>query len=523
MTISSAWKTTKSGTLLAETGALDHSFSGYVSQDQIPVLKSGALNIFISSKFASQKDRIADNNLKELEDNIYPALYFDPTSVDDTGDGSIGRPYKNLTAARLLPGYRHLLKAGTTTVAASGDPWLSIPNTGTPKSPIIIGRYGDSNLSNPVINGAATTKVIRGSTGAKNWRVRDLEIIGPQAGNNRYAISQQSVNATADQSVDYNIIISNCKIHDVTTDSTNDCNGIKLYGANNKIINCEIYNIASDAIWFHGYNNLVSGCKIYKVAQDGRNAGDCIQCGAKSDGSIIRGNWLDHSEVDIKQCIYFEQTVSISDNVLIEDNYCVSADGTAGAAGPITCGATNSIVRRNFCKGGYVGILVGVGSIAHNNVIISTAGRGIDCKSNAKIFHNTIVQTGSDTTQAWSVGIRAQSGDNNVFAVNNVLIGQYNGILCEADGGVPNITEHNNAFAIRGVSKAKYRVSGVVTPTSNSVDVAYATYSNDLNIDSNFKPYYPSLLSNYSQVSLTDFYDKDYDEEGNIAVGAYHL
>ena len=431
--------------------------------------------------------------------------------------------YKNLTAARLLPGYRHLIKAGTTTVAASGDPWLSIPNTGTPKSPIIIGRYGDSNLSNPVINGAATTKVIRGSTGAKNWRIRDLEIIGPQTGNNRYAVSQQSLNVTADQSIDYNIIISSCKIHDVVTDSTNDCIGIKLYGANNKIINCEIYNIASDAIWFHGYNTLVSGCKIYKVAQDGRNVGDCIQCGAKSDGSVIRGNWLDHSEVDIKQCIYFEQTVSISDSVLIEDNYCVSADGTAGAAGPITCGATNSIVRRNFCKGGYVGILVGVGSIAHNNVIISTTGRGIDCKSYSKIFHNTIVQTGSDTTQAWSVGIRSQSGDNNVLAVNNVLIGQYNGILCVADGGVPNITERNNAFAIRGVSDAKYRVDGVVTPVTNGIVGSHSTYLTDFNLDVNFKPYSPTILSSAAQVNLTDFYDKEYDESDNYSVGAYHL
>ena len=70
----------------------------------------------------------------------------------------------------------------------------------------------------------------------------------------------------------------------------------------------------------------MAGCKIYKVAQDGRNAGDCIQCGAKSDGSIIRGNWLEHFEVDIKQCIYFEQTVSISDNVLVKIITVLSAD-----------------------------------------------------------------------------------------------------------------------------------------------------------------------------------------------------
>lgn len=511
----------KSGAIVAEASTLDYSKSGYINQDQLSVSKAGAINLFISQKYATQKDLTSDQNLKAFEDNVYPALYFDPTAVDDLGDGSIGRPYKNLTAARLKPGHRHLIKAGTTITTGAGDPWLSIPNTATVKSPIIIGRYGDAHAANPIINGAASTKVIRGATGAKNWRLRDLEIIGPQTGSTRLAVSQQSADAVVDQDTSYNIIISNCKIHNVTTDGASDCNGIKLYGADNKILNCEIYDIATDAIWFHGFRTLVAGCKIYKVAQDGRNAGDCIQCGAKSDGSIIRGNWLDHFEVDIKQCIYFEQTVSISDNVLIEDNYCVSADGTAGAAGPITCGATNSVIRRNFCKGGYVGILVGQNSLAHHNVVVSTVGRGIDCKAGARIFNNTIIQTGTDTTQSWSVGIRGQSGDTGIVAANNVLIGQYNGILCAADNGVPNVTEYNNAFAVRGVSDAKYRVDGVVSQTTNAVVGNYSTHLTDFNMDVNFKPSSPTILQNGNTVTVSDFYDKEYNEDDSRIIGAY--
>ena len=524
MTTSQSWLLSSQNAIIAETSTNEYTPSGYMGQDQLPVSKNGALNIFISQKYSVQKDITADLNLKRLEDTIYPAIYFDPTAPDDLGDGAISRPYKNLTAARLKAGHRHLIRAGTTITTGVGDPWLSIPDLGTEKSPIIIGRYGDSSLANPVINGATCTKVIRGSTGAKFWRIRDLEIIGPQVGSNRYAISQQSVDATLDQNTTYNIIISNCKIHNVTTDSSNDCNGIKLYGADNKVINCEIYDIATDAIWFHGYRTLVSGCTIYRVAQDGRNAGDCIQCGAKSDGSVIRGNNLDHYEVDIKQCIYFEQTVSVSDNVLIEDNWCISADGTAGAAGPITCGATNSIVRRNFCKGGYVGILVGEGSIAHHNLIISTVGRGIDCKTNSKVFNNTIVQTGNDTTQSWSVGVRAQSGDTGILAVNNLLIGQYNGILCAADNNTPNIKEYNNAFAIRGVSDAKYRVAGVVTVPTNPVVGSHVTYLTDFNIDSNFRPYYPStLIGGYIPVTCSDYYDRDYKEVNVKCIGAFDI
>lgn len=521
MAISQSWLLSTSGSVVAETSSLDYATSGYINQDQLSVSKTGALNLFVSQKYATQKDLTADQNLKSFEDNVYPALYFDPTSADDLGDGSIGRPYKNLTAARLKPGYRHLIKAGTTITTGAGDPWLSIPNSATAKSPIIIGRYGDAHAANPIIDGAASTKVIRGATGAKNWRLRDLEIIGPQTGSTRYAISQQSVDATVDQNTSYDILISNCKIHNVTTDSANDCNGIKLYGADNKILNCEIYDIATDAIWFHGFRTLIAGCKIYRVAQDNRNAGDCIQCGAKSDGSVIRGNWLDHFEVDIKQCIYFEQTVSISDRVLIEDNYCVSADGTAGAAGPITCGATNSIVRRNYCKGGYVGILVGEHSIAHHNVIISTVGRGIDCKSNSKVFNNTIIQTGSDTTQNWSVGIRAQSGDSSIDANNNLLIGQYNGILCAADSGIPNIKERNNAFAIRGVSNAMYRVDGVVTATTNEVTVSHSTYLTGFNMDVNYKPSKPTILDSGTVVTLSDFYDKEYNDTESLTIGAF--
>lgn len=521
MAISQSWLLSTSGSVVAETSSLDYTTSGYINQDQLSVSKTGALNLFVSQKYATQKDLTVDQNLKAFEDNVYPALHFDPTAADDSGDGSIGRPYKNLTAARLKHGYRHLIKAGTTITTGAGDPWLSIPNSATDKSPIIIGRYGDAHAANPIINGAASTKVIRGSSGAKNWRLRDLEIIGPQAGSTRYAISQQSVDATADQNISYNIIISNCKIHNVTTDSANDCNGIKLYGADNKILNCEIYDIATDAVWFHGFRTLVAGCKIYRVAQDGRNAGDCIQCGAKSDGSIVRGNWLDHFEVDIKQCIYFEQTVSVSDKVLIEDNYCVSADGTAGAAGPITCGATNSVIRRNFCKGGYVGIIVGQNSLAHHNVVVSTVGRGIDCKVGARIFNNTIVQTGNDTTQAWSVGIRGQSGDTGIVAANNVLIGQYNGILCAADNGIPNIVEYNNAFAIRGVSDAKYRVDGVVTATTNAVTVSHSTYLTGFNMDVNYKPSKPTILDSGTVVTLSDFYDKEYDDTESLTIGAF--
>jgi hypothetical protein len=466
-------------------------------------------------------DKEMDKQLEFYEILAYPPVYFDPSAADDTGDGSAGRPYRDLTGARLIAGRRHLIKAGTTITTGAGNPWLSIPATGSANSPIIIGRYGDSHLANPIIDGSAATKVIRGTNGAKFWRVRDLEIVGPKSGSDRYAVSQNSTNASGDAVVTYGIVLARLKIHDVATDLATDCNGVKLYGADNLVLDCEIFDIADDAIWFHGYRTKIVGNTIYRVGQSGLSNGDCIQCGAKSDGSVIRLNNLDHFEGDFKQCIYFEQTVSVSDSVLIEDNYCVSADGTAGGASPITCGATNSIVRRNFCKGGFVGIILGVGSIAHNNVVVSTVGRGIECSSGAGVYHNTIIQTGSDTTQSWSVGIRAQSAAVGCVAQNNVLIGQYNGILTVSTGGVPNLVERNNAFAIRGVSDAKFRLDGVVVPPTSAVAGVWASFGASLGVDSNYRPLNTSPLRGGAvEVDGLDGLDKD-RQKATPSIGAY--
>lgn len=507
---------------IAAAGGLIKSSSGsLLGPLSNPLLSSGNPLWESMSGFSLAKDRADDAQLELFEQIAYPPLYFDPTAADDTGDGSLGRPYKNLTAARLVAGRRHLIKAGTTITTGAGDPWLSIPATGTAQQPIILGRYGPKNLADPIIDGSAATKVIRGAAGSKYWRVRDIEIIGGKSGSIRFAVSQNFVDANATALTTTAIVLARLKIHDVTSDGANDCDGIKLYGADNVILDCEIYDIATDAIWFHGYRMKISGNKIYRVAQDGLAAGDCIQCGAKSDGSVIRGNYLDHFEVDIKQCIYFEPTISISDNVLIEDNYCVIADGNTNGTAAIRCGATNSIVRRNFAKGGQVSISIGPGGIAYNNIVVSTVGRGIACSSNAQIYYNTVVQTGSETSQTNSAGIAASSPQAGVLVRNNLLIGQYNGILGSLVDGTPNIVESNNGFAIRGVSDAKFRMEGVVTPPTDPVSDTYANAFVNL-VDTSYRPIPSSpLLTGGISISATDGQNKDQIMKNLTTIGAY--
>jgi len=474
----------------------------------VQALVSGAWNYFSDA----EKRRIAKDR-EFYEVMAYPAIYFDPSLGADTGDGTPGNPFRDLTAARLTPGRHHLIKAGTTIAVSAGSTsvWLSPTVTGTAQAPIIIGRYGSGD--NPKINGTGAQRGIRFGSSSRYFRVRDLELYGFSAGSDRYGVSVNSVDATGEQNTTRAIVLERLTIRNITTDAATDCNGIKLYGADNEILDCQVYNIASDGIWFHGFRTLVQGCTVYQVAQDGRNAGDCIQCGAKSDGSVIRGNLLDHRNADFKQCIYFEPTISISDGVLIEDNTCYGFDGTAGNHTPIFCGATNSIVRRNYVTGGYQGITINAGGECYSNVVIATAGNGIQCGSARLVAHNTVVQTGPQTTQALSCGLRSGTSSNTqTQAFNNVIIGFYNAILAvtSAVDGRPTIAESNNTFATQGVSEAHYRLDGtVVTPVTGAQIVAFASALTTLGLDANYRPVNGGALSAAIPGVVSLLLDKD--------------
>jgi hypothetical protein len=471
--------------------------------------------------------RAKDARRQQQENISYNAIYFDPSLAADAGDGSIIKPFKNITAARIKPGYRHLIKAGTTVTCtedgAGSKRYLLVPNTATDQMPIIFGRYGDRMAADPKLVGTGVSQVLRIGTDGAYIRIRDIEIAGVGADDTntgKFGISYNTVNAAGIQSIKKNIVLSRVKVHDVARDTSgsSDCDGVKLYGADNEIIDCDIYNVATDGLWFHGYRTIVSGNTIYNTASEyaasGRIAGDSIQCGAKSDGSIVVGNYLDHSSAPCKQCIYFEQTNSISDSITITDNYCVMADkgdGIENGQSPITCGAPNSVVARNYCKGGSRGIIISDDVECHNNFIEMTVGRGIACGNRCNIHHNTIYQSGSNTTQNWSVGVAVDSGATGTDIHSNALINMYNGIIAsESDA----FTEHNNAFQIRGVSLAYVRVGGTVVQ-QDATDVVNIT-SGDY--DALFRPVVGSLLRG---VGLDAATDKDFYPRTTRSAGCY--
>jgi len=496
--------------LLAAAG-----FARLASQQAVAGLQARALGYWARSDTAAR----ATQSLREQYETIaFAPIHFDPSAADDTGDGSLGRPYKLFTDARLTPGRRHLIAAGTTIAVGSGT-WLTTTKTGTAQQPIIIGRYGEG--ANPKINGAGANRGIRIGSSSRYYRIRDLEFYGFDTGADAYGISVNSVDADGERDITRSIVIERCTVRDhIVSGATTDCDGIKLYGADNEILDCTIYNIGCDAIWFHGYRTLIQGNKIYKVAQDGRNAGDCIQAGANSSYSVVRGNYLDHSDNDYKQCIYFEQTISLSDSVLIEDNYCISYSGSnANGQSPLSCGATNSIVRRNTCVGGIQGILVGENGLAYGNLVFATIGRGMDLKTGARAYHNTIVQTGAQTGQTFSVGIRTASGDSNTEARNNVIIGFANSIL--VSDAITTAVESNNAFYTTGGTPAHYRVAGVITPPTDAV---IGTSAANLGLDANYRPTSVNVAVYTTPAFTPDVFVRPRDRDQldlNLPRGAY--
>lgn len=391
------------------------------------------------------------------------SVYFDSNVPDDSGDGTISNPYKVLSSDRLLAGTNAILAAGSVFVLSEETIGLLTPESSSSSPFAITVEEG----VRPIIDASNTNKGIRIPKNASDILLEGFELLGPTVGADAYGIS----NVPPDDPVAFaetstNIHIKNVVLHDILGDGGNsDCNGIKLYGADNIIETCRIYNIATDGIWIHGYNIKILFNDIFNIATDRRIAGDCIQIGAKSDFALIKGNYLDHSNNDGKQCIYFQNSSSVSDNVRIENNICVGFNGVANAHVPVVCGATNSVVTGNKVYGGIVGIsLQGQNSIAKSNLVFASVGRGIDLSaSNTQAIFNTVVQTGTQTGQTYSVGIRHSSTLNTgCTAKNNVIIGFANGITLAASGA----TETNNAYWQCAVN---YRVSGVSSSPTNAI------------------------------------------------------
>lgn len=358
--------------------------------------------------------------------------YIDPAAAVN-GSGTEVSPY-NVIPGSLSAGNSYLYKRGTTYTAGAGTQAINIGQSGSAGSPIVIGAYGTGDR--PVINGANVARGINIGTDVHHIVIEDLRITNVAGSTSRRGITNATTASSG--SVDTSITIQRVEIDNVLTDSANDCNGIQLFGANNKVLHSHIHGIATDGLWYKGTSFEAGHNTIELCSQDGRAAGDNVQCGGASDSGWIHDNVLDHSNADAKQC-YIHNTASAG--LVFERNTCIGYAGATFTTVMITS-ITNAVIRRNICTGGAnVHIAANsAGARVESNLCVNPFGRAIDAgAANVVVRGNTCI--GAD--QANVYGIRhTNAAHTDVLIYNNMLVDWARGI-----SATTGATHSYNAFS----------------------------------------------------------------------------
>ena len=501
-----------------------------------------------------KKQDALDKQLEFYEQMMYPKIWFDATKGSEVASGPTAddgsteqRAFRDFTVARgCVPGKIAMVKRGTTPLAAAAgltSTCLQISTSGTAQAPIIIQAYGEGER--PLFDGAGANRGIRMDVGVRHVRLRGLRTGNCSAGTFRLGISNAVADADAAENDPHFIVVEDCEVFNIEDDAAEaalvpraptDCNGIKLYGADNRISRSIVRNIGADGIWFHGYRTMIHRPKVYNVAESGRVAGDCVQAGNKSDGSIIQGFDLDHRSHDGKQCIFFEAEAAggrTTVGAIVRDGIARGYDGTTGNHTTIYMGGPGAVVQRVFASGGASAVLLRDTGTLSYSVIEATVGVGVQLGINSTVAHSTIRQVGTQTGQTFSCGVRCGTSNAGNPTVGNVVrntavMGFANSLYCVTSfvNGQPTIAEDHNALLTTGGTPAHYMVDGVrITPHASDLLGGYASFAAaqaTLGIDANYRPIAGSPLYALSTpMVLASPIDKDQRTADAFPVGAF--
>lgn len=259
----------------------------------------------------------------------------------------------------------------------------------------VMGMYGSG--AKPIIRPTGSTRAITlGGTPARSYvTIQDYTIYGGNSGANRRCIGAGS---TADPCLGLQLSRLTCR--DVASDGSTDCNAIFVEGDDLVVEDCDISEIADDAIWNTGRNARVVRNRIKRVGISGRTAGDCIQLVGRSGdaGSFyVAWNDCDHSDNNQKQGIIVSGAASGSGGT-VEHNTVVGPANVGGAYVGILVDQPNANIRRNVTRGGTYGIMVQSPQTVEANIIIAS-GIGLIFEdlgagsNNAVARHNLIIGT----------------------------------------------------------------------------------------------------------------------------------
>lgn len=408
--------------------------------------------------------------------------YFDPQLGSDSNDGlSPLSPKKNPPA--LSSGDKLFQRRGSTYVRTSQWALGAAAN-------VEIGAYGDVSWGKPVVQVATTLTSAISITG-DNTIWRDTIFRGFTDQNN--GVNRPNGIVFGSQGV-------------LNTDP----------GAGGEIYDCEFYDIPGDAIAFNGigsssFASLAAARGIVKRCVFDNIGGDAVFAKIKTyfevsynrmtrlstqnltgDGvgfldanpvlAWIHHNYIDHREVDSKQCVIIDGTDG-SGLAIVEDNYLIGFGGPSQSPTlhtNINVDQCKAIIRRNKIVTSGIGISVNTdGPVINSNLLLiqnhSADGSGTVTllASNGRVINNTFARTGG----AAGAMIKAGAGRSGNIVKSNAVVGAD---VFFKQGSGSTSSNGNNAFF------------GTTSPYVDSAGAGLALASGDivsnLLLNSNYRP-----------------------------------
>jgi hypothetical protein len=412
------------------------------------------------------------------------SVYIDMTASVN-GDGTAPNTPSNTFPATLTPGKSYLFPYGMDWMAPVALQALNIGQSGTATSRIIIGAYGDPTLGKPILRCSNVARGINIGIDVAFVTIRDLRITNVAGGTSRRGITNATTGSSS--AINTSLFFVGLTVDNVIDDGANECAGMQLWGSNNKVISCEIDEIADDGLWYKGHGFEASYNLITNIAKSGRVAGDNIQCGGASDNGWIHHNYLDHSNNNTKQC-YIHNTAS--DGLVFEDNTCIGPSSGVTFSTLMFSAVTGLKVRRNKLFGG-ANVHISpacVGAEITSNLVINSYGRGIDMNAQGVIVrNNTIIGVSAPNVY----GIRhTNTAHTECVAQNNLLIDWARGIQATTGASAASNAYWDCATNISGItsgggditSDPQVTANGELTPSSPLLQ-AGQYYGDDIDID----------------------------------------
>ncbi len=447
-------------------------------------------------------------NLKAISDSVGLALklpavitsvqYID-TSLPTNGSGTYQSP-KNTLPADFGFGANtaYLIKCGT--VINGGKSLNAISN-------VYFGSYGTgakplwlNNLNDHCIDCAMATQVIFDGISFKSTEIRAL----------RNGSSQSN-------STSVKIVVINCEFEVLKNTAriiaNTDCNGIALWGADNRILGCKFDNIATDACWMSGNNCEFAYNSVKDVAQDGRTAGDCFQL-SFGDNVWVHHNYLDHRGAEGKQCVMAGNSGT---GGLIEYNYCIyDMVPESYSSNVIFTELSGVTIRRNIVIGGAYGIFAStLTATIESNYILHGNSRTDALKGNALVY-----KTGLSTVTIQNNTIESFNNQAKIGIGPDVYAGEMTSLTVRNNiiKGFATAVSHNASANITFDRNILFDNSVDFDGSIGSIDTN--TYNIDPELDSLYVPQ-QSLVGALGIVGATyDLYGNAYNNVTNqIPIG----